>query len=99
MEDVQARCPHCGSPYRQIKWGRTPAGSQKFRCHNCVRVYTPNRKQYGHPLVTRQAAVRMYIDGANLRQIARALGVNHQSVSNWVNSPISVLLPGSAGGG
>ena len=28
----------------------------------------------------------MYVDGLNLRRVARHLGVNHQSVANWVNA-------------
>jgi transposase-like protein len=28
----------------------------------------------------------MYVDGMNLRRVARHLGVNHQSVANWVNA-------------
>ena len=28
----------------------------------------------------------MYVDGLNLRRIARLLGVNPQSVANWVNA-------------
>jgi len=31
-------------------------------------------------------AVRFYTDGMNLRRVARHLGVNHQSVANWVNA-------------
>jgi transposase len=37
-------------------------------------------------------AIRMYVDGLNLRRIARHLGVNHQSVANWVNA-YSAQLP------
>ena len=28
----------------------------------------------------------MYVDGINLRRIARHLGVVHQTVANWVNA-------------
>jgi len=28
----------------------------------------------------------MYVDGINLRRIARHLGVNHQSVANWASA-------------
>ena len=34
----------------------------------------------------------MYVDGMNLRRIARHLGVNHQSVANWVKA-YSAQLP------
>ena len=33
----------------------------------------------------------MYVDGANFRRIARSLGVNHQSVINWVNAHVAQL--------
>jgi hypothetical protein len=30
--------------------------------------------------------VRLYLEGANFRRIGRILGVNYQSVINWINS-------------
>ena len=36
-------------------------------------------------------AVRMYVDGGNLRRIARHLKVSHQSVANWVNAYVADL--------
>ena len=36
-------------------------------------------------------AIRMYLDGMNLRRVGRQLGVNHQSVANWVNSYVAQL--------
>jgi hypothetical protein len=33
----------------------------------------------------------MYVDGINLRRIARHLGVNHQSVANWANADAKKL--------
>lgn len=79
------RCPYCQSPYRQVKWGHTPAGSQKYRCHACCRVYTPARKFNGYTEEIRRAAVEMYQRGHKFRHIARLLGVHHQSVVNWVH--------------
>jgi len=40
----------------------------------------------------RQQAVQLYGDGMNFRRIARHLGVNHQTVINWVNA-YSAQLP------
>ena len=39
----------------------------------------------GYDQTTRDQAVRLYLEGMNLRRIARLLDVNHQSVANWVN--------------
>jgi hypothetical protein len=33
----------------------------------------------------------MYVDGINLRRIGRILGVNHQSVANWVKAHAGIL--------
>jgi len=30
--------------------------------------------------------VRLYLEGTNFRRTGRVLGVNHQSVVNWVNA-------------
>jgi transposase-like protein len=35
----------------------------------------------------------MYLDGMNLRRIGRHLGVNHQSVANWVKAHSDRLPP------
>lgn len=40
----------------------------------------------GYDQATRDQAVRLYLEGLNLRRIARILAVNHQSVANWVNA-------------
>lgn len=52
----------------------------------CFSRYTPKPTLQGYPEETRLQAVRMYVDGMNLRRIARQLGVNHQSVANWVKA-------------
>jgi transposase-like protein len=87
------RCPQCNVRYRQIKWGKTQAGSQRYRCHDCMVVYTPQQKQKGHPASVVQEALKMYMAGAGIRQVARDIGVSHQTVSNWINAPSSSLLP------
>lgn len=34
----------------------------------------------------RQQALRMYLDGMNLRRIGRHLGIHHRTVSLWVKA-------------
>lgn len=92
------RCPHCQQTNRQVKVGRTKAGSQRFQCQSCRRRYTPQPKEQGYPESVRQQAIRLYVDGMNLRRIARHLGVVHQTVANWVAAqaarlPASPLQP------
>ena len=53
---------------------------------DCQRKYTPDPQPRGYPQTLRQQAVQLYVDGMNLRRIARHLHVNHQSVANWVKA-------------
>jgi len=76
---------------RQNKAGKTDAGSQRYRCMYCQRKYTPEPKQQGYDASVRKQAVKMYVDGGNFRRIARHLGVNHQSVANWVADHAEIL--------
>ena len=64
----------------------TDAGSQCYKCQECHHRYTPEPKPRGISDEVRLKAVRMYVDGGNVRRIARHLGVSHQSVANWVNA-------------
>jgi len=45
-----------------------------------------NRKQHGYPDEMRKQVVQMYVDGMNLRHIARHLGIHHRTVSLWVQA-------------
>ena len=51
---------------------------------HCQRKYTPHPKSNGYPESLRKQAAEMYVDGGNLRRIARQLKVSPQSVSLWV---------------
>jgi IS1 family transposase len=74
-----------------VKAGRTKAGSRRYKCQHCQRRYTPEPKEAGYGEALRQQAVRLYVDGMNFRRIARHLGVNHQSVINWINAYVAHL--------
>jgi transposase-like protein len=78
------KCPDCHKTTRQNKAGRTNAGSQRYRCLHCNRKYTPEPKLQGYPESLRKRAVEMYVDGMNLRKIARHLKVHHRTVALWV---------------
>lgn len=84
-------CPYCHSSERQVKAGRTKAGSQRYKCQHCQRRYTPQPKAIGYEEALRQQAVRLDVDGMNFRRIARHLGVNHQTVINWVKAYVAQL--------
>jgi len=84
-------CPHCQQSRQQQKVGRNPSGSQRYRCVFCQRKYTPQPTPRGYDEATRRQALRWYVDGMNLRRIARQLGMVHQTVANWVMAYAAML--------
>ncbi len=80
------KCPNCGDSERQNKAGVTSTGSQRYRCMVCGKKYTPSPKSSGYDQAVRLEAVRLYLGGMTIRQAAETLGVNHQSVANWVRA-------------
>ncbi len=69
----------------------TKAGSQRYKCKVCDRKYTPEPEEQGHDQATRLRVLKLYVDGNNLRRIARQVGVSHQTVANWVNAHAATL--------
>ncbi len=87
------QCPKCGRTERQNRAGKTGGGSQRYRCMYCQIKYTPEPKPWAYDEHTRQKAMEMYVDGMNLRRIARHLGVHHRTVSLWVKAKVNSLPP------
>lgn len=79
-------CGHCGADKYQVKNGSSPTGVARYKCGVCKRTYATEQKNRGYSAAIRLEAVRMYVDGTNFRRTARFLGVNPQSVVNWVNA-------------
>ena len=84
-------CPHCQGTARQVKIGRNSSGSQRYLCVACQRKYTPHPKPQGYDEATRRQALELYVDGLNLRRIARQLHIVHQTVANWVAAYAATL--------
>lgn len=80
------QCPHCHSAERQVKSGFNRTGTQRLQCQSCRRQYTPAPNPLGYDDKTREAALKLYLEGNGFRRIGRLLSVNHQSVANWVNA-------------
>ena len=84
-------CPHCNANNSLIKDGKNRSGSQRYQCKECKKRYTPEPNEHGYPEEFRLQAIKLYVDGSNLRRIARHLGISPQSVSNWVNAYVDQL--------
>jgi len=85
------KCPHCQETTHQNKVGKTNAGSQRYLCMYCKRKYTPEPKQQGYPKSMHKRAAEMYVDGGNLRRIARHLKVAPRTVALWVTGLAEAL--------
>jgi transposase-like protein len=75
-------CLHCHKSEKQVRSGKTRAGSQRYKCQ----FYTPQPKIQGYHEEVRQQAVQFYLDGMNLRRIGRRLGIDHKTVSLWLKA-------------
>lgn len=58
---------------------------------HCNRKYTPEPKPQGYPESTRKKAAEMYVDGGNLRRIARHLKIAPRTVALWVTDVAEAL--------
>ena len=85
------RCPRCQVSKKQYRAGLNPSGSQRYRCGECHKVYTPQPTLKGYSLERRMLALRMYVEGSSQRSIARILKVSPQTVANWINSYVERL--------
>jgi transposase-like protein len=57
----------------------------------CQIKYTPDPKPWAYPEEVRRKALQLYVDGMNLRRIARHLGLHHRTVSLWVKAQAAQL--------
>lgn len=90
---METQCPTCHADEHQVKNGMNPSGSQRYKCKDCGRVYRPQANPRGYDQSTREQALKLYVDGLNLRRIGRILGINHQTVANWVKAQSGQLPP------
>lgn len=74
-----------------MKAGFNHSGSQRYKCGECQRAYTPEPKEKGYSPETRMLALRMYVEGNSQRSIARILKISPQSVSNWIDAYVTEL--------
>ena len=79
----KTKCPYCADDTRQVKAGMAN-DLQRYKCTSCQRRYILDHAGRGYPNQIRQEAQRLFDQGLNFRQIAQQVGVNHQSVANWL---------------
>jgi transposase-like protein len=86
-------CNKCGKSEWVSRAGRNRSGTQRYRCNNCQRYFTPDPKPQGCDPQTRQLALKLALEGMSNRAIGRVLNINNQSVANWLAREEAKLPP------
>ena len=81
------QCPYCRSAGRQVKSGFNRTGSQRLQCRTCRRQHTPAPLPLGYDDKTREAALKLYLEGNGFRRIGGLLSVNHQLAAPNLDAP------------
>jgi transposase-like protein len=81
---MQQPCPSCLMEQCVSRAGHNSSGSQRYWCQQCQRYFTPDPKPMGYTLELKQQAYKLHCAGLSLRAIGQQLGINHQTVNNWL---------------
>ena len=91
--EKEIRCPHCGQRERQNKQGKTKAGSQKYLCRDCKRVYTPEPKRREYSEEIKRQAIKLYLEGNSGLVVSRILGISKNMCLYWVKKYTKKIKP------
>jgi transposase-like protein len=88
---MEMKCAHCGSD-QLVMNGKSRHGNQRWLCRECGRSCgeTDRRRV---PEEKRKAALQHYLEGVGQRATERLVGVNHNSVMNWVLKAVEGKAP------
>lgn len=78
-------CKNCNAEEGQVKAGKTAAGSQRYKCKKCGRVYTPKPKGRGYSEETKEKAIKLYMEGNSSRAVGRILGIGKNMCLYWIH--------------
>ena len=80
------KCKRCKKEDKQIKAGKTRAGSQVYKCKHCGKTYTPNPKERNYSEEIKRQAIKLYMEENSERAVGRILGISKKGVSNRVSN-------------
>ena len=86
-------CENCKTTENQIKYGKTKAGSQKYKCKVCGKVYTPNPKTRSYDENIKKQAVKLYMEGNSGRAVGRILGIGKNVCLDWIKKHAKSIKP------
>ena len=87
------KCERCKNENNQIKAGKTKAGSQKYKCKHCGKVYTPNPKERNYSEEVKKQAIKLYMEGNSGRAVGRILGISKNICLYWIKKYAKKIQP------
>lgn len=87
-------CPHCGNTQR-IRYGKTAAGEQRYRCRACGRTYLASGSTPWGRSRKDQAVWKRYAEcllrGSTLRNSAKECGISVPTAFQWRHIILGIL--------
>jgi len=88
---LTAECgTQCGST-NIVKNGTDYKGDQKFHCRDCGAYGTLEPYGHSYPDAFKEFALRIYLERASMRGVARILGIARQTLARWITEAASRL--------
>jgi transposase-like protein len=67
----------------QWKYGINESGTQRYKCKDCGRTYTPAPRAHEYDEGTKKTALRMLVSGMSGRKIGLLLGMCKNNAYKW----------------
>ncbi len=83
------KCIHCASTKTSKNGHRR--GKQCYICRDCGRQVLESYDTLGYRNSIKEHCLTLYLNGMGFRAIERAMGVNHNTIINWVKQAGSSL--------
>lgn len=77
-------CKNCKRKDKQIKAGKTKAGSQMYKCKHCGKRYTPKPKERCYSEEIKKQAIKLYMEGNSGRAVGRILKISKNTCLYWI---------------
>jgi len=77
-------CKHCGLTERVQRFGKTRAGVQRYRCQDCHRTFVRSYTYKACDPVIKSQLDQLIVNGAGVRDTARVLEINRNTVSSQI---------------
>ena len=87
------KCERCKNEKEQIKAGKTKAGSQKYKCKVCGKVYTPKPKERNYSEEIKKQAIKLYLEGTSGSAVGRILGMSKNICLYWLKKYSKKIKP------